>query len=326
MTSPLKAAVIGASGIGKQHAKWLCSLGLDVTAFAGSSPESTEKTARVLAPLFGFQGKAYWDVEEMLTAESPDIVVVSSPPELHKEHTIAALESRAHVICEKPMVWRAAPMADLREDAREMARAAQSTQKLLTVNTQYVALVDCLREIRQDVDGASLALPERVFVEMESKGGGGAHEYEEIFHDLAPHPISFLLAAAPNAKIDEGSIDCELRRKETVIELTCTREDGGACHARFELRNISDGNPSRRFGIDDCIVGYEGRNDDQGRFRAYLCHNDQEYVFDDFVQTAMQRLASAVAGDGEPLVSLDAALAGFDLQLQLYDGRRRVHS
>ena len=324
MTPTLKAGVIGASGIGKQHAKWLHGLGLDIVAFAGTSRESTQATAEVLASLFEFQGRAYWDVGKMLATEQPDIVVVSSPPALHKEHSIAALRAGCSVICEKPIVWSAEPGHDMRRDAREIALTAQQMGKLLSVNTQYVATLPYVREIHREVTSEDLGQPESVFFEIESKGGGGAHEYETIFVDLAPHPISFLLAAVPGAKVIDRSIDCQVGRKETAIALDCTRVDGGICRARFELRNIADGKPTRRFGVNDFILAYEGRRDDSGEFRAYLRHGQRERVYDDFVLTNMERFVAAVAGEGKPLVDIETALAGFDLQLELFARRRRV--
>lgn len=322
----MKAAVIGASGIGKQHAKWLHSLGVEIVAFVGSSPASVGKTAEIMGDLFGFTGTGYWDVAKMLASEEPDVVVVSSPPALHSEHALAALRAGAHVICEKPLVWSASPGPGLSQTAREMAQAAEEAGRVFTVNTQYVAAVPYVSEIHQETVGSDLGLPESVFFEIESKGGGGAHEYETIFVDLIPHPISFLLAAVPNAQIVDESIDCRVGQKETIVTLECRRADGGTCAARFELRNIADGAPSRRLGINDFVLTYEGRNDENGQFKAYLVNPDGERAYDDFVLTNMQRFVAAIAGDGAPLVKADAALAGFDLQLALYEKRRRVTS
>ena len=320
----LRAAVIGASGIGKQHAKWLDGLGLDIVAFVGSSPESTQRTAEVLESLFGFQGRAYCDVGQMLAAQGPDIVVVSSPPARHKEHSIAALRAGCHVMCEKPIVWSATPGPELRHEAQAIASAARESGKLLSVNTQYVAAVPYVRDIHREARQCGLERPESVFFEIESKGGGGAHEYGMIFADLVPHPISFLLAAVPGAQVVHDSIDCQVGRKETIVALECTRPDGGTCRARFELRNIADGKPKRRFGINDLVLAYEGRADQSGEFRACLLHGQYERVYDDFVLTNMERFVAAVQGRGDPLVDIQTALTGFDLQLDILARHRRV--
>ena len=53
----LRAAVIGARGIGKHHAKWLHYEGCDVVAFVGTSDETVIKTGEILRDLFGFEGR-----------------------------------------------------------------------------------------------------------------------------------------------------------------------------------------------------------------------------------------------------------------------------
>ena len=44
MARPLRAGVIGASGVGKHHAKWFHALGCEVVAFAGTSAQSVAAT------------------------------------------------------------------------------------------------------------------------------------------------------------------------------------------------------------------------------------------------------------------------------------------
>ncbi|HID06024.1 MAG TPA: Gfo/Idh/MocA family oxidoreductase, partial [Armatimonadetes bacterium] len=99
----VRVAIIGARGIGKQHAKWFAMCGCEVVAFAGANPERINSTAEALKQLFDFRGRGYADCEAMLRNECPDIVSVCSPHALHYEHTMLALQYGAHVLCEKPM-------------------------------------------------------------------------------------------------------------------------------------------------------------------------------------------------------------------------------
>ncbi|AOS64467.1 Gfo/Idh/MocA family protein [Actinoalloteichus hymeniacidonis] len=46
--------------------------------------------------------QSYTDVQTMLDNESPDLVVVCTPPALHRDQSIAALRAGAWVLCEKP--------------------------------------------------------------------------------------------------------------------------------------------------------------------------------------------------------------------------------
>jgi predicted dehydrogenase len=69
---------------------------------------------------FGFQTSTT-DWRDVIDAR-PDIVVVGSPPGYHWEHTKAALEAGAHVMCEKPFTLDPAHAWDLDQTARRTGR------------------------------------------------------------------------------------------------------------------------------------------------------------------------------------------------------------
>jgi predicted dehydrogenase len=72
----------------------------------------------------------YADSLEMIEKEKPDLVIIGTPPESHKELCLAALRSGAHVLCEKPFVLSL-------DDADEVINEAKKQGKKLAVNTQY---------------------------------------------------------------------------------------------------------------------------------------------------------------------------------------------
>lgn len=80
-------------------------------------------------------------------ARKPDIVVVASPHDLHYQHARAALESGAHVLCEKPMTLDPS-------EAWELVGLAQKHHRHLLVANgyHYLPQVDALR--RRIADGA----------------------------------------------------------------------------------------------------------------------------------------------------------------------------
>src|SRR5688572_13032055 len=95
--TPLRVAILGASGIGKNHAGWFVSHGCDVIAFLGSLPESIARTQETLQQSIGFDGRGYHDLNELLKNECPDIVCISTPPPLHYEQAMQSLAAGAHV-------------------------------------------------------------------------------------------------------------------------------------------------------------------------------------------------------------------------------------
>ena len=88
MTEQLRIGIAGASGIGRHHAKWYDFWGCDVVAFAGTSLRSCEQT---LSDLFGFSGRSYCDLQQLLSEERPAVLDICTPDELHFDCALAAL-------------------------------------------------------------------------------------------------------------------------------------------------------------------------------------------------------------------------------------------
>ena len=75
--------------------------------------------ARAVAATFGV-GFATDDYDRMIARDDLDLIVITTPPHLHKSMSIGALEAGKHVICEKPMAVSV-------NEAREMLTVAEST-------------------------------------------------------------------------------------------------------------------------------------------------------------------------------------------------------
>jgi len=65
--------------------------------------------------------------EAMLDAARPEIVVIATPPHLHRAITLRALEGGAHVLCEKPLAMTAAEGRAMAEAARRAGRVAMTS-------------------------------------------------------------------------------------------------------------------------------------------------------------------------------------------------------
>ncbi len=85
--------------------------------------------------------KAYPDYDEFLRHDM-DIVVVATPLPFHVQHSIAALESDKHVLCE-------VPIANSLEECEALARAARksSSKFMFAENCNYWYFVEKWREI-----------------------------------------------------------------------------------------------------------------------------------------------------------------------------------
>jgi predicted dehydrogenase len=101
---PIKIAILGARGIGKVHARLFHSLGAEVYAILGSSPDTASLTAQDLLASFGFKPKAFNNLQTLLS-EPINAVGICTPPRLHYQQMVAALDKNLPVFCEKPLFW-----------------------------------------------------------------------------------------------------------------------------------------------------------------------------------------------------------------------------
>lgn len=58
------------------------------------------------------------DWRETVSHDAVDIVVITTPPDLHREMTLFAIEKGKHILCEKPMAMNVAEAQDMTDAAR----------------------------------------------------------------------------------------------------------------------------------------------------------------------------------------------------------------
>lgn len=138
------------------------------------------------------------DIDALLAEPGIDLVIVSSPDDLHAEHALAAIAAGKHVLVDKPF-------ATTLDDARRVAAAAEAGGRLLTVfqNRRWDSdfrtlrrLVDegVLGEIVQFESHFDRWRPAPAAVWKEARAGGA-------WLDLGPHLVdqTLLLFGMPKA-------------------------------------------------------------------------------------------------------------------------------
>ena len=116
LSAPLRCAIVGTGAIAGKHAE-------AVAAYPRAELVAVTDSMRAKADEFaGSHGgpAVYDDLDALLAAERPDVVLICTPPVAHPAQAIAALGAGAHVIVEKPP----APSLDELDAMREAARAA----------------------------------------------------------------------------------------------------------------------------------------------------------------------------------------------------------
>ena len=323
MAESLRAVVLGASGIGKHHVKWLMRAGCDVAGFLGTSTESVATTEAMLREIAGFEGRGYTSLAQLIGDCRPQVASVCTPMDAHYEHVLACLGAGCSVLCEKPLVGGEALSHNAQLYlAERLVETAAATGSIFAVNTQYAAAAPHLLGIC--VSEHTCATPvTSYFMQMESRGGGGTREFEAIWHDLVAHPLSVLLALVPDGEVLWETVECVLQSQRNECSFRFARPEGPACNVRILLQNVPEGPMKRQFIVDGVNVQYEGRNDEDGVYCSYLSHDGTETKATDFMEESITRFASAAAGEGEVLATGATGLRNLELQLRLLEKAER---
>ena len=119
MPNRFRTAVIGASWWADgAHLPGLRAFpGVDLVALCGRNHERLA----ALASKYSIP-RTFTDYRQMLAEMNPGVVVVLTPNHEHASMTLAALESGAHVICEKPLALSAAQAEQMLDRAEQLGR------------------------------------------------------------------------------------------------------------------------------------------------------------------------------------------------------------
>ncbi len=121
----MRFGLIGCGGIGQLRAD-----ALQQTPSAQLTAVSDVDAYRAQAVASGHSSAVAKDWRELVQREDVDAVIVSTPPSLHAEMCIAALNAGKHVLCEKPLVRTP-------QEGHLVLNAAQESQKFLATGFNY---------------------------------------------------------------------------------------------------------------------------------------------------------------------------------------------
>src|SRR3954469_17975226 len=140
----MRVAVIGAGWIAADHVDVLTKRG-DVELVAVCDVDRSR--AERLAP----EGaNVYERWEDVLERERPDAAWICTPPLVHREPALAALERGVHVYLEKPV-------ARTHEDAAAIVDAAAASDAVIAIGYQWHA-TEVLDDLRTALHGQRIAL------------------------------------------------------------------------------------------------------------------------------------------------------------------------
>jgi predicted dehydrogenase len=116
--TPLRAAIVGTGAIANAHAAAIA---------AAPAAELVAVADRELAPAQAFAERwggpaVFGSLDELLASGGVDVLHVCTPPGVHAEQAIAALDAGVHVICEKPAALSLDELDAMTEAARRNDR------------------------------------------------------------------------------------------------------------------------------------------------------------------------------------------------------------
>lgn len=174
----MKVAVIGVGSMGRNHARVFSEL---PEAELVAVSDADAKQADAAAEKFG--ARAYTEYRELLEKEKPDAVSIAVPTVLHEEAGVAALESGAHVLMEKPIA------ATVEEGQRLIAKARSAGRKLMVGH--IVRFNPAIQALKQKLAAGELG---RIFQVFCRRAGPFPARIRDVgvVVDLAPHDVDLM--------------------------------------------------------------------------------------------------------------------------------------
>jgi len=332
-----KFAIIGCGRIAQRHAEHIQKKGSLVAVC-----DIAEKKAIELAGKY--QAKSYRLAADMLHAHPEiDVVSVCSPNGLHAEHTIAALKSGFHVLCEKPMALSV-------QDCGEMINAAERANKRLFIvkqnrfNPPVAAVKKILEEGRlgkiysaqlncfwnrnpdyyknswkgtKDLDGGTLFTQFSHFIdllywfmgdikEIQAYIGNFDHQGIIEFEDTGVVSLRFYSGAIGTINYTVNSYQKNMEGSLTLFGEKGTVKIGGQYLNELEYQHIAD------FKIGDLPPGNPPNN--YGQYQGSMSNHDKVY----------QNVIEVLQGNGVIAANGFEGLKTVEIIDKIYSGARQL--
>ncbi|MGF1522586.1 MAG: Gfo/Idh/MocA family protein [Leptolyngbyaceae cyanobacterium] len=199
MANVLKAAVIGAGAISKEHLSFLHETKqARLVGVCDLSPAA----AKYGAKRYEAEG-AYTNYQDMLAQASPEVVHVLTPPHTHKMIATDCLKAGAHVICEKPITLTLDEFKELWQVAKDCDRRLMEDHNYL-FNKPILAIQ---KMVQEGTLGEIQDVEIRVALNVRTEGGRFADENlpnpihkmpAGVVHDIITHMVYLALPYLPS--------------------------------------------------------------------------------------------------------------------------------
>ncbi len=293
----IRVAILGAGKIGKYHVKEFSALGAEVVAILGSTRESASKTAEGLKNEFNINVRPYHKIEELIKWERLDAVSICTPPEMHESQIRLCLENNLHVICEKPFVETKGSNHKI---AEELFNLAEKRKKILTINTQWISIVDYFKRYMDLSKLANFS----IYMEPAERGIG-------MIKDHLPHSNSVLIELIPNGRAE--NIEFLSKNDEAMSVRFKYKNSERECEVRydFKLRIKKPGE------IVFSLNGESLRREIGPAYKQIFVGNGRSFEIEDPLKVSIRRFLGAVGGFNTTLANKKEILENIALTEQI---------
>lgn len=177
--------VVGAGKWGTNHIKTARSLGL-LKAIVDSNQQALNAVAKTLGPKNGIF--FYDSLSEALLVLPDASVIIATPPSTHFALAKQAIDSRRHVLVEKPL-------CQTLQQGAELTQLAENANVILMVDHLLHYSVDHCKLLHLVASGV---VGEVTRVRMSRMNFGTVRTEENVLWSLSPHDISILLKICDN--------------------------------------------------------------------------------------------------------------------------------
>lgn len=220
----IRLGVIGCGGFGLFALQHFAQLpGVQPVAMAGTYREA----ARAAARRFGMPDVQ--EIDALLHRNDVDLVYIATPPFLHFEQSLAALEHGKHVICEKPL-------AVTLEQAETLVKTSRERGLLLATNLmqRYNPLFDAVKAVLERQTLGALVHgyfenyaadeglgPQHWFWDPAKSGGifieHGVHFFDLFAGWLGPGKVVAAQASTRPGTGFEDQVQCSVRYRDGIV-------------------------------------------------------------------------------------------------------------
>ena len=183
----IRVAILGLGAVAEQIHLPACAFLPEVELVAACDPDVARRER--LGSRFGIRA-LYAAPEILLTREKPDLAIIATPPDSHRDLCLLALDHGVHVFCEKPFV-RTITEAD------EVIAAAERRGLIVGVNNQY-RFLKIYRHTQERLANGEFGAPfliqcwQQMFHPPSQERNWRARLTEYTLYEFGTHPLDLM--------------------------------------------------------------------------------------------------------------------------------------